>query len=379
MNFLSIAGSFGALVWIFQEGHLGIAQPRPLEHGLPVLLFCVLFGLSMDYEVLMLSRIKESYERTRDNTHAVAEGLEKTAGLITSAAAIMVVVFAAFALAKVVLIQAVGFGMALAVAIDATLVRLLLVPATMRLFGRLELVGARAAREAAAYARVAMTTSLLAPDVVRTLDRLHRNARTDMWRILMVAPFVVPDFLGFRKVVDARLSRHMRSVYVPVSRSQGQMLYLVARSIDAKRVVEFGTSFGISTLYLAAAMKDNGGGVVIGSEIEPSKHAKAEEHLREAGLAELADVRLGDALETLATVDAPIDMVLLDGWKDLYLPILHLLKPKLKPRAVVLADNIYTFKRALRPYVEYVQNPANGFVSSTLEISDGFELSIFTG
>ncbi|HEX4449174.1 MAG TPA: MMPL family transporter [Polyangiaceae bacterium] len=136
MNFVSVSASFGALVWVFQEGHLGIAQPRPVEHGLPVLLFCVLFGLSMDYEVLMLSRIKESYERTHDNTHAVAEGLEKTAGLITSAAAIMIVVFAAFALARVVLIRAVGFGMALAVGIDATLVRLLLVPATMRLFGK---------------------------------------------------------------------------------------------------------------------------------------------------------------------------------------------------------------------------------------------------
>jgi len=136
MNFVSVAGSFGALVWVFQEGHLRIADPRPVDHALPVLLFCVLFGLSMDYEVLMLSRIKEVYERTHDNTHAVAEGLEKTAGLITSAAAIMIVVFSAFALAKVVLIRAVGFGMALAVGIDATLVRLLLVPATMRLFGK---------------------------------------------------------------------------------------------------------------------------------------------------------------------------------------------------------------------------------------------------
>jgi RND superfamily putative drug exporter len=136
MNLVSVAGSFGALVWVFQEGHLGIAEPRPVEHALPVLLFCVLFGLSMDYEVLMLSRIKEIYDKTGDNTLAVAEGLEKTAGLITSAAAIMVVVFAAFALAKVVLIRAVGFGMALAVVVDATLVRLLLVPATMRLLGK---------------------------------------------------------------------------------------------------------------------------------------------------------------------------------------------------------------------------------------------------
>jgi predicted O-methyltransferase YrrM len=84
-------------------------------------------------------------------------------------------------------------------------------------------------------------------------------------------------------------------------------------------------------------------------------------------------------MKTLADVEAPVDMVLLDGWKDLYLPILKVLQPKLKPRAIVLADNIFTFKRALRPYVEYVQSGANGFVSSTLDISDGFELSVFTG
>jgi uncharacterized membrane protein YdfJ with MMPL/SSD domain len=135
MNFVSIAGSFGALVYVYQDGHFWVKEPRPLEPALPILLFCVLFGLSMDYEVLMLSRMKEAYGRTGDNTAAVAEGLEKTAGLITSAAAIMVAVFAAFALAHVILIQAVGFGMAIAVALDATLVRVLLVPATMRLFG----------------------------------------------------------------------------------------------------------------------------------------------------------------------------------------------------------------------------------------------------
>ena len=137
MNALSVAGSFGALVWVFQDGHLGLAPPRPVEPTVPVLLFCVLFGLSMDYEVLMLSRMKEEFERTGDNAGAVALGLEKTAGLITSAAAIMVVVFGAFALAAVVVVRAVGFGMALAVALDATLVRVLLVPATMRLFGPL--------------------------------------------------------------------------------------------------------------------------------------------------------------------------------------------------------------------------------------------------
>jgi len=137
MNTVSIAGSFGAVVSIFQDGHLLRGPPGPLEPALPVLLFCTLFGLSMDYEVLMLSRMKEAWERTGDNELAVGEGLEKTAGLITSAAAIMVAVFGAFALARVVIVQAVGVGMALAVALDATLVRVLLVPSTMRLLGAL--------------------------------------------------------------------------------------------------------------------------------------------------------------------------------------------------------------------------------------------------
>lgn len=223
------------------------------------------------------------------------------------------------------------------------------------------------------------SSSLKNPRLAYTLDRLHREARADLLRIARVAPFVAPDFFGLRKVDDARLSRRMRDTYLPVSRSQGQMLYQIARGIGARRIVEFGTSFAVSTLYLAAAVKDNGGGVVIGSELEPSKHAKASKHLFEAGLAGYAEVRLGDALETLADVEPPVDMVLLDGWKDAYLPVLQLLKRKLKPRAIVLADDIHTFKRALRPYVEYVQSGANGFVSATLDISDGFELSVFTG
>ena len=138
MNFLSLAASFGALVWIFQEGHLRWLlhfTPGPLEPALPVLLFCTLFGLSMDYEVLMLSRMREEWARTHDNRHSVAEGLEQTGSLITSAAAIMVAVFVAFAFARILVVKAMGVGMAIAVALDATLVRILIVPATMRLFG----------------------------------------------------------------------------------------------------------------------------------------------------------------------------------------------------------------------------------------------------
>ena len=139
MNILSIGASFGALVWVFQQGHLSSLlnfTPAPLDPSVPVLLFCLVFGLSMDYEVLLISRIQEEYRRTGDTTQAVASGLEKSGRLITGAAAIMAAVFLAFGLADVVLIKSIGLGLALAVAIDATLVRALIVPAVMRLLGR---------------------------------------------------------------------------------------------------------------------------------------------------------------------------------------------------------------------------------------------------
>ena len=119
------------------------------------------------------------------------------------------------------------------------------------------------------------------------------------------------------------------------------------------------------------------GGVVIGSELEPSKHARAVANLKEAGLDEIAEVRLGDALQTLRELPEPIDLVLLDGWKDLYLPVLDLVRPRLRKGAVVLADNIFTFRKSLRPYVEHMQSDANGFESTTLRISDGFEFSVY--
>jgi len=140
MNLLSIGASFGALVWIFQQGHLaGLLgfTPQPIDPGVPVILFSVVFGLSMDYEVLLVSRIHEDYIRTGDNRSAVAEGLQRSGRLITGAAAIMVTVFLAFGLAEVVIIKALGIGLAIAVAIDATIVRALIVPATMRLLGDL--------------------------------------------------------------------------------------------------------------------------------------------------------------------------------------------------------------------------------------------------
>src|SRR5438876_9419619 len=139
MNILSIGASFGALVWVFQQGHLSSLlnfTPAPLDPSVPVLLFCIVFGLSMDYEVLLISRIQEEYRRTGDTRLAVAEGLERSGRLITGAAAIMAAVFLAFRLADVVLIKSIGLGLTIAVALDATLVRALIVPAVMRLLGR---------------------------------------------------------------------------------------------------------------------------------------------------------------------------------------------------------------------------------------------------
>jgi RND superfamily putative drug exporter len=138
MNALSLSAAFGALVWIFDQGHLsgflGFTA-GPLDPTIPVLLFCVVFGLSMDYEVFLLTRMQEAWVRTGDNRTAVADGLERSGRLVTGAAAIMACVFLAFALASVVTIKSIGVGMAVAVIVDATLVRALVVPAVMRLLG----------------------------------------------------------------------------------------------------------------------------------------------------------------------------------------------------------------------------------------------------
>ena len=139
VNFLSISASYGALVWVFQEGHLSGPldfTPGPINTTTPIIMFCILFGLSMDYEVMLLSRIKEEYEKTGDNVASVALGIERTGRLITGAALIMATVFFSFGLAEAVVIKAIGLGMGLAVLVDATIVRALLVPATMRLMGR---------------------------------------------------------------------------------------------------------------------------------------------------------------------------------------------------------------------------------------------------
>jgi predicted O-methyltransferase YrrM len=166
----------------------------------------------------------------------------------------------------------------------------------------------------------------------------------------------------------------LKDVPLPVSRETGTLLYMLARSLRAKTIVEFGTSFGISTLHLAAALRDNGGGRLITSEFETSKAARARANLTAGGLIDLVDIREGDALQTLsADLPAPIDLVLLDGAKGLYPDILDLLERHLRPGALIVADNA-----DFSPdYLARVRSPANGYLS--VPFGEDVELSMRIG
>lgn len=166
----------------------------------------------------------------------------------------------------------------------------------------------------------------------------------------------------------------LKDVWLPVSRATGQLLYILARSSRARTIVEFGLSFGLSTLHLAAALRDNGGGRLITTEFEPSKAARARAHLTEGGLADLVEIREGDALQTLrADLPDTIDLVLLDGAKALYGDILGLLEGRLRPGALVVADNAdYS-----PDYLARVRAPGSGYLS--VPFAGDVELSLRLG
>jgi predicted O-methyltransferase YrrM len=212
------------------------------------------------------------------------------------------------------------------------------------------------------------------PEVVAVLDRLHAEARGDWKWIALYLPRALWSVVTRTSFMKAVPPSRFRRAYLPVSRVAGRFIYLAARAIGARTVVEFGTSFGISTIYLAAAVRDNGGGLVITTEIEPSKCAVAAANLRAAGLADLVQIREGDVRETLKEIDRPVDLLFLDGWKNLYIPVLELVRPRLRAGALVLADNI-SFPDS-KPYAQLVRAPENGFVSSTL-FHGSLEVSYF--
>ncbi|WP_175965076.1 O-methyltransferase [Burkholderia sp. BCC0322] len=207
-----------------------------------------------------------------------------------------------------------------------------------------------------------MTTLTLDP-LASLLARLFDEADA-------ASPATSPDFARLSRDEQARLMRsktdytdlyaRLKDYPLAVSRETGMLLYMLARSGGAQSIVEFGTSFGISTLHLAAALRDNGGGRLITSEFEPSKVVRARANLSAAGLADLVEIREGDALRTLAA-DLPdsVDLLLLDGAKALYPEVLALVEQRLRPGAFVVADNA----EYSPDYLAYVRSLENGYLS----------------
>ncbi|PQM45961.1 hypothetical protein C1Y40_03873 [Mycobacterium talmoniae] len=162
--------------------------------------------------------------------------------------------------------------------------------------------------------------------------------------------------------------------YIPVTPEAGRLLYSLVRAARPATVVEFGMSFGISAIHLAAAVRDNGTGRVITTELSDTKIAAAKENFAGAGLDDVITVLAGDALTTLAELDGTVDFVLLDGWKELYLPVLQLLEPRLSPGTLVVADN--TEMEGTQAYLDYVRDPGNGYVGVNFPVRDADSMEI---
>ncbi|ABD88934.1 O-methyltransferase [Rhodopseudomonas palustris] len=221
-----------------------------------------------------------------------------------------------------------------------------------------------------------MTTLLNAP-LAPLLDRLFADAEATTAALrstVMQMPEHERAAMMASKTDYRALYASMKDAHLAVSRQTAALLYMLARSTAARSIVEFGTSFGISTLHLAAALRDNGGGRLITSEFEPSKVAHAGANFAAGGLSDLIELREGDALETLAR-DLPdqIDLVLLDGAKGLYPAVLDLLEPRLRPGALILADNADWSP----DYLARVRSPKRGYLSTPF--AEDVELSMRLG
>lgn len=214
-----------------------------------------------------------------------------------------------------------------------------------------------------------MPNSLTSPAVSSVLDRLFAAAASDDERPLPAG--IDLDTADAQQRADA-----LHDVYMPISRSAGRLLYALVRAARPALIVEFGTSFGISTLHLAAAVADNGTGRIVSTELSGDKVTAARSNLEQAGLAGTTVVEHGDALEILADLHEPVDLLLIDGWKELSVPVLELLEPRLTPGALVVADDT-TFE-SMRDYLAYVRDPLHGFVSVDFPVEDGMELSCWT-
>lgn len=214
------------------------------------------------------------------------------------------------------------------------------------------------------------------PQLRSLLDRLHTQSLAQEGDVR--AHFAEH---GSASVVGSRADLEQgrtfwRDKLVAIDADKGQLCYALCRALHAQRIVEAGTSFGISTLYLAAAVRDNGGGIVIGAEQESNKVAVARETFRAARLEPYIDLREGDILEALGALEGPVDFLLLDIWTPLARPVLELVAPHLRTGAIVATDNTTKRRQEYGALLAYLGDPANGFITQTLPFDGGFEISV---
>ncbi|MCU7248008.1 O-methyltransferase [Pseudomonas koreensis] len=217
-------------------------------------------------------------------------------------------------------------------------------------------------------------TTLTTEPLATLIERLYTQASAATSPVLNTVSHEERERLMHSKTEYRELYAMLKDLWLPVSRDTGKLLYMLARSTKAKAIVEFGTSFGLSTLHLTAALRDNGGGVLIGSEFEPSKIALARKHFVEGGVSDLIEVREGDALVTLAShLPETVDLLLLDGAKALYGDVLDLVEKHLRPGALVVADNT----NYCPEYLAHVRATGNGYVS--VPFAEDIEVSMRLG
>ena len=217
-----------------------------------------------------------------------------------------------------------------------------------------------------------MTSTLTAAQAV--LDRMHAHAEAEDPMVIARAK----EAAAARGVIDETgVAEILADAYIPIDPANGVLLHTLATARRPGRIVEFGTSMGMSAIYLAAALSGDDP-PVIATEIEPTKVVRAREHIAEAGLSDRVEILEGDAFETLADFAEPISLLFLDGWKERYLPMLELLEPHLVDGAFVIADDTLLFADKCAPLVDYVSDHGNGYTAATLPVGDGMLIAVRT-
>jgi predicted O-methyltransferase YrrM len=216
-----------------------------------------------------------------------------------------------------------------------------------------------------------VTTTLQDTRVATALDRMYAESNEQFAELRKMAG----DRADLASASAQERADALSNFYLPVTPEAGRLLYALVRATRPGTVVEFGMSLGISAIHLASAVRDNGSGRVVTTELSAAKVAKAKQTFAETRLDDVITILEGDALSTLATLDGTVDFVLLDGWKELYLPVIKLLEPRLMPGTLIVADN--TSMDDTKPYLDYVRDPGNGYVSVNFlaRDSDSMEIS----